>query len=428
MNQESRLAIRLLLTRSRGFWLVNTVNLGDNIAYFLILTLLTLFLGELGWSDRPAGLMVSFYTGLVTITMLWGGRVSDRLGVGRAITVSMVLTALGRTLLAASSGLGWGAAVAGLLLSAVGSGISQPALYTGVKVHAEPRAASLGYSVLYATLSLGIGVGSFLSPLVRTKAVFGPAWFQVHGLGLGITGVFWVAALLTWATVAFHLAFYQPPAALETGQAAEVGGGFDSRFIFFIFILLPVRTLFAHQFLTLPNYVFRTFPTEISDRFEWLMGINPPIVLVLVPLFTLWTRRVRIVDVMIAGTGLTAVTTFCLAGPPSLRNLLIYIVLFSVGEAMWGSRFLEYVAEIAPPGRLGAYMGMAGIPWFCAKFTTGLYSGWMLEHYLPLGGPGRPEVLWLIYACIALVTPLGLVAARRWLADAQGNASGESPL
>ncbi|MCA9795547.1 MAG: MFS transporter [Candidatus Eremiobacteraeota bacterium] len=416
MNQESRLAIRLLLTRSRGFWLVNTVNLGDNIAYFLILTLLTLFLGELGWSDQRAGLTVSVYMGLVTITMLWGGRVSDRLGVGRAITVSMVITSLGRTLLAAATALGWWAAVAGLLIAAFGSGISQPALYTGVKVHAEPRAASLGYSILYATLSLGIGVGSFLSPLVRTGAAFGP----IHGLGLGITGVFWVAALLSWATVGFHLAFYQPPATAEAGEVAEVSGGFDARFLFFIFILLPVRTLFAHQFLTLPSYVFRTFPVSVSDRFEWLMGINPPIVLVLVPLFTLWTRRVHIVDVMIAGTGLTALTTFCLAGPPRLANLLFYIVVFSVGEAMWGSRFLEYVAEIAPPGRLGAYMGMAGIPWFCAKFTTGLYSGWMLDHFVPLHGPARPETLWFIYALVALITPVSLVVARRWLTKNQG--------
>jgi proton-dependent oligopeptide transporter, POT family len=404
----------LLFRESRGFWLINVVNLGDNVAYFLILALLTRFLGELGLPDSYNGLVVSVYTGMVTLTMLWGGKLSDRLGVKRAITLAMFWTAVGRTLLAAAPWLGTAAALGGLLLSAVGSGISQPALYSGVKSYSHPRAASLGYSLLYATLSLGIGLGSLLSPVVRTHATF-PMGLQ--GLGWGLTGVFWVAALTTWLTLAFHLLFFRfsGPAKTSEQTSTQKAARYDRRFLFFIFILVPVRTLFAHQFLTLPDYVFRAFPTEISDRFEWITGINPPIVLVLVPIFALLTRNVRVVDLMIVGTAVTAFTTFILVGPPTLHLLIIYIIAFSVGEALWGSRFLEYVAEIAPAGQVGAYMGLAGIPWFFAKFSTGLYSGTLLARYLPADGPQAPATLWLIYACIAIVTPIGLVAARSWL-------------
>lgn len=412
-SSPAKESIRLLLTRSTGFWLVNAVNLGDNVAYFLVLALLTRFLGGLGLADSYNGLVVSAFTGLVTITMLWGGKLSDRMGVDRAIRIAMFWTAVGRTLLAASPFLGVPCALCGLLISAVGSGISQPALYSGVKCYSHPKAASLGFSLLYATLSLGIGVGSLISPLIRTDTVV----LGIRGLNWGLDGVFWTAAAVTWLTLLFHLAFFRNagPPYLELKTEEHSKATYRKSFLFFIFILVPVRTLFAHQFLTMPDYVFRVFPTHISDRFEWLTGINPPIVLVLVPLFTLMTRGARVVDLMIVGTGVTAFTTFLLAGPPSLKNLIIYIVLFSVGEALWGSRFLEYVAEIAPPGQVGAYMGLAGIPWFMAKFTTGLYSGAMLAHFVPAKGPQGPATLWLIYGGIAVISPLGLLAGRGWL-------------
>ena len=60
-------------------------------------------------------------------------------------------------------------------------------------------------------------------------------------------------------------------------------------------------------------------------------------------------------------------------------------------------------------------MGIAGIPWFLAKSVTGLYSGWMVERFLPAAGPQRPGTLWLVYGLAGLASPVGLLAARRWL-------------
>ena len=61
--------LRILLAASQAFWLVNLVNFGDGIAYFGILNLLTLFVGrDVGFSDRATGVVVSTFTGLVTLT------------------------------------------------------------------------------------------------------------------------------------------------------------------------------------------------------------------------------------------------------------------------------------------------------------------------------------------------------------------------
>lgn len=437
-------SLKVLLRASRGFWLVNMVNFGDGIAYFGILTLLTRFLGtRLSMSDTTSGVTVSLFTGLVTLFMFGGGFVSDRLGVRRALTWSLGAVGIGRLLLTISPTLGamsigvftvaQGTAWLGLLLMALGTGVMQPALYAGVKEYTDERTATIGYSLLYAIMNLGIVAENFISPLIRTDEVFHFGSHEVTGFGWGIDGVFWMCVWITAIMLVVHVTFFTrrveeterrvPEVALQSGEQTwrekmRELPFLDARFMFFIFILLPVRTLFAHQFLTMPDYVFRCFPAGVNARFEWINGLNPLIIVVGVPLIAALTQKVRVLDMMIAGTAVTAVSTFLLVSPPDLSALLAYVVLFSLGEALWSSRFLEYVADLSPPGRIGAYMGLAGIPWFLAKFTTGLYSGYMLARYvppIPFKGPQDPATLWLIYGCFACISPVGLMLARRWI-------------
>ena len=93
-------------------------------------------------------------------------------------------------------------------------------------------------------------------------------------------------------------------------------------------------------------------------------------------------------------------------------------VVFSVGEALWSARFLEYASELAPEGRVAQYMGLANVPWLLAKGTTGLYSGMMLASYVPANTPQaelQTGTLWFFYGCIAMLSPIGLWLARRWV-------------
>src|SRR5436305_7774937 len=95
----------------------------------------------------------------------------------------------------------------------------------------------------------------------------------------------------------------------------------------------------------------------------------------------------------------------------------MYSVIFSIGEALWSARFMEYASEMAPPGRVAQYMGMAQIPWLLAKGTTGFYSGYVLARFCPEGVPTEQMhtgTMWFLYGCIAIVTPIGLLLARKW--------------
>ena len=58
----------------------------------------------------------------------------------------------------------------------------------------------------------------------------------------------------------------------------------DGRFVFFIFILIPVQTLFAHNWLTIPYYLDRAFAgTGVSRYFEVFSNLNPILIFVLSP-------------------------------------------------------------------------------------------------------------------------------------------------
>lgn len=63
-------------------------------------------------------------------------------------------------------------------------------------------------------------------------------------------------------------------------------------------------------------------------------------------------------------------------------------------------------------------MGLAQIPWLLAKGTTGFYSGVLLGRFCPENTPQadlHTGQLWLIYACIGILTPIGLWLARGWV-------------
>jgi MFS family permease len=209
------------------------------------------------------------------------------------------------------------------------------------------------------------------------------------------------------------------PAATRLWSYLSEGPFGNARFLFFIFMLLPVRTLFAHQWLTMPEYILRSYPQRVGDKMEWLVNwINPLIVFVGVPLATVLTRRVHVYTMMIVGTLVSAAPTFLLCFGPDLKLLLSYFVLFSVGEALWSARFLEYASEIAPPGRVAQYMGLAQVPWLLAKGTTGFYSGYLLSRFCPphaAVAQRHTGTLWLIYALIAMISPIGLWLARGWV-------------
>jgi len=452
-----------LIHAPRALWGVNLAYVLEGTAYFGVLSYLALYFSDYVFTgvptpDVPAGLMVGVLTAGITLSMFFLGFVADKFGVRNALIWAFLFLLGGRLLIAGAgyvfepSGM-WSTlhllTMGGILLIVIGYGMYQPGAYTAVKQFTNPKTAGMAFAMLYALMNLGGWLPSFAF-LLRDDDY----------LGLGIGGVFWVYAAMTVValfvtitilnkkTVADAIASAKAETAAvkaaEKGEAApteaEVAAedariakakpvGFwanfkdwlvnhpftDPKFTFFIFALIPVQTLFAYNWLVLPVYINRSYSGWIGEYFEIAANFNPILIFIFAPIVAAVTQKRKVYNMMIAGTFIMAAPAFFLAFGTNGYLLFAYLLIMTIGEAMWQPRFLQYAAEIAPEGRTGVYMGVAQFPWFLTKLIVPLYSGTLIAKYVPADGFKNPEKLWLISACIAMLSTVLLVLARGWI-------------
>ncbi|MCK4342266.1 MAG: MFS transporter [Phycisphaerae bacterium] len=190
----------------------------------------------------------------------------------------------------------------------------------------------------------------------------------------------------------------------------------NGKFAFFIFALIPVQTLFTYNWLVLPQYIKRAYEGWIGEYFEIAANSNPILIFIAVPIIVALSQKAKVYNMMIFGTFIMAAPAFLLVLGPHWWTLAAYILIMTIGEAMWQPRFLQYAAEIAPEGRTGEYMGVAQLPWFLTKVLVPLlYSGRLMDRFCPADGPKNTEVMWLIFACIAMSSTVMLILAKGWI-------------
>ena len=182
--------------------------------------------------------------------------------------------------------------------------------------------------------------------------------------------------------------------------------------------MIPVQTLFAHNWLTLPQYCERAFSGLVHENFEFFVNLNPIFIFILTPMIAAFTAKKNTYKMMIYGTMVMGLAPFILVSGPNITALFSFIIVMTIGEAMWQPRFLQWVADIAPKGMTGIYMGLGQFPWFLTKVVTGLYAGWFLMNYCPDNSPLealKTQEMWLIYGGIAMISPIALIFARSWM-------------
>ena len=281
-------------------------------------------------------------------------------------------------------------AMIGIFLVVVGYGMYQPGAYAAVRHFTTPKTAAMGFAMLYALMNLGGWIPTAAFMLRNNNFDIGTWHFT--GAGMGRLGTIWfysactaLALLATWLiltrktvekgdrrresgtgcivatrreSIERNPKIVGDSTRLRKGQEIvqssglvqeSSAGGQEIR----ILHLLPdsVQTLFAHNWLTLPMYVERAYAETwpwISKNFEPAVNFNPLLIFIFVPIVTALTQKAKVYNMMVIGTFVMAAPTFLLAIGPHWWTLLAFLVIMTVGEAMWQPRFLQYAAEIAP--------------------------------------------------------------------------------
>jgi dipeptide/tripeptide permease len=189
-------------------------------------------------------------------------------------------------------------------------------------------------------------------------------------------------------------------------------------------LLIPVRMVFRHLDATLPVYMIRASPEGEEAHFALIQAINPAlIVLFIVVTPVLPLRAFSLKDKFLIGTSIAAMGPLVLGWLLPLTgigwltlDIIAFVVLFSIGEAIFSPRVEHFGLKVAPKGTEAVYAALAVMPSLLPKLPTSYMSAWLMDSFCPKEGAScNGAVLWSIIGLTAALTPLGLTLFQRWL-------------
>jgi hypothetical protein len=199
------------------------------------------------------------------------------------------------------------------------------------------------------------------------------------------------------------------------------------RFMAMCVLLLSTSSIFRHIEQTLPPVMQRLYDARV--HFALVQAINPLLILFLAPLVQFGVGDRAGYWVIAGGTAVTSCSLLPLilggigAAPrhgPATSVLdyvpyVLFMALFSVGEALWSARFTAFALNAAPNDRKALYNAVAGIPSLVARPFAAWHSAWLVRRYCPSSDACAPSPLWGTVGGISLIAPFALTVFNRWL-------------
>ncbi|MBC7658569.1 MAG: MFS transporter [Chitinophagaceae bacterium] len=460
-------SFRVLKNTPREFWGMQAINFLDSTAYFSLITVITLFLSEeIRLTDENAGYIVTLFTSLVTILLLFTGVMTDVLGIRKSLTIAMLsrtVTTIAVVALAVFPDVPFRVPllVAAFVLMAPSAAMVQTVFQSTNKRFTNTSSRSAGFNLWYLFMNIGAATSGFLIDEVRLVLKLSNTW--IIGTGIVTSVVSLILMLLfvrreeqfgdnnTFIEVVPDadkvLAKRRSPAQILKELISETAFW---RFVVLASLLLGVRAVFVYVYLLMPKYWIRTLGENAAVG--TLNAINPVLIVIGLILFIPIANKFNIFKMLIFGATISCLSLFALvmpwqsvgAGLGVVHNIfpvewlantfnnsyyamsVISMLLLSVGEVLWSPKLQEYTAAIAPEGQEGTYLGLSLLPWFVAKTVVSLISGHMLSRWVPEGVGEKlragtlpfwesPEAMWLILGIFALAGPFIAYLMQDWL-------------
>lgn len=310
---------------------------------------------------------------------------------------------------------------------------------------------------------------SLRTVLAKMVALVGNARFFVLLLGILVTLVLgskwwsfqralwvaagWLSGHLLWdlALRAVYRSRPTPPPVAQLPfylQPLRVGEG---RYLVFLLLMSGFWTCFNQLAMTLPEYIrdyvdssdlvralapLAAVVTALFERLgidtapwaravldngqvkpEHLINLNSLGIIFLQVLISYLARRLPPLLTILGGVLLTAVSflLYIPAGRLGTGWLVVGATLtFSVGEMLASPKSKEYAGRIAPPDKVGMYMGYFYLSVALGNLFGGLLSG---VAYQSLGkrGADRPDLLFGLIAALSLLTAIALLLYDRMI-------------
>jgi MFS family permease len=460
---------KILKETPREYWGIQIINFLDCTAYFALLNIVTIFLSDqIGLDDNNAGYIVTLFTSLTTILLLFSGLATDSLGIRKSLWLAMLSRAAATAavvFLAVNPEIPYRVPLVAACFVAMAPSMAmvQTIFQSANKRYTSERSRSAGFNLWYLFMNIGAASAGVLVDVVRLSLGLSTTW--VIGTGM-LTSFLCLGVMMMMVRREEQFGdngrFVENSAQEKKVEAqakkpnpfsilkAMVSETAFWRFVVLVTLLLGVRAVFTYMYLLMPKYWTRVMGEDAA--IGTLNTINPVLIVTGLILFIPFANKFNIFKMLVYGAMVSALSLFALVIPwQSMGQVLgglgsglgiswmrndfvpayyamsvLCMILLSIGEVIWSPKLQEYTAAIAPEGQEGSYLGLSMVPWFAAKTVVSVLSGHMLSRWVPEGIGERlregtvpfwesPEAMWLILGLVALAGPLLALFFQGWL-------------
>ncbi len=350
------------------------------------------FYRVLGVSMRVVGTIMLVSAGVSAAGRILGGELSDRLGRRPLITFTLgvrSLLFLGMAVLVYIKAGYLILALVFLLIRFAGA-VSQPAVSAMVAdiVPAERRVEAFGLLRIggNAGWAFGPAVGGFLIS-VSYSALF------ILTAGATFIGMILLLLFTTESIKARERERFVLRQVLAAGK--------DIEFLLFCLFSLSLFLVMGQFASTLS--VFATTIIGITDvQLGFLYTLNGIVVALLQWPAARIASKIGIHRALVAGSLFFASGYFCVGLAHSYGVLLFLMIVITMGEVLFAPSANTMVANMAPPGRTGRYMGFFGLAESLGWSAGPFIGGFLYDAYAH-----TPVILWGAIAGLGLVAAVG---------------------
>jgi dipeptide/tripeptide permease len=432
----------------KAFWVANSVELLERLAYYAVFIVITLYLSNVwGFSDIEAGIISGIFSAMLYFLPTFAGAYADKIGFRSSIILAFSLLTVGYgglgllpTMLESAGLVSYGMtatftgleasylrwSIAPILALIVIGGAFIKAVISGTvarETTSENRAR--GYAVFYMMVNIGAFTGkTVVDPLRRSMGDEGLVYLN-----------FFSASMTLLALIAVFF-FYKSVKTEGKGKSfAEIGKALwkvcrNGRLIVLILIVSGFWMIQSQMYATMPKYVIRMIGEGASPG--WYANVNPLVVFVCVNFVTSFMKRRMALTSMTIGMliipfsalimsfGNRIGTDYVMGLHPVAFMMIVGIAIQALAECFISPRFLEYFSLQSPKGEEGLYLGFSHLhSFFSYLFAFGL-SGFLLEKYCPdpkafvsqaeyAAATVNAHYIWYVFVGIGMVSAIALV-------------------
>jgi len=375
-------------------WLVGAMGFAISMPFISIY-----FHSEYGLSMTKIGLFFGVMTLIRSLSQVVAGELSDRVPRSWMLVHSQIFRGVSFALIALSIHyrMGFWVVAASLLISVIFGAVFHPVANALVSDILPEKQRLDGYAITRAAGNLGWAIGPAIGGFVAS-ASYSVLFFISSLIMLASAVVFWV-----WMRV--------PPAAapLDRFKLADVIAIRHDPWLARHSLLVFILYLVVAQ-LIVPFSVYAVEITHAISKMElgYLFTLNGLMVVALQLPITRLLSRFSLAAQLAQGSFLYAVGYGLMGWLIGFEYFALAIAIVTVGEMAMSPPSLTLASRLAPPGRMGRYMGVYSF-FVASGWSIGpLFGGLVLDWFA-----ASTALAWIVISSMALVSGFGYLRWRR---------------